>query len=147
MGQANNCLLSHFHVSGVRFCFCYLLINSQIFLWKVCRSYWDPRPAGLDDQWWAGSSFPCLLRSHPAPPSHFSPTGALRRQMQEETHTQSKTINIQANNNASNFSLDVSIEWHDHSSLPQLSRSNRRGPLWTIWFNLVARHFLEKLSI
>lgn len=48
-------------------------------------SYWGPRPAGLGGQWWVGFSFLCLPQSLPAPPSRFSPTGALRRQMEEQT--------------------------------------------------------------
>lgn len=49
--------------------FCYVSVHA---------SYWDLQPAGLCGPWWAGSFSLCLLQSHPRPPSHFSPTAALR---------------------------------------------------------------------
>lgn len=92
--------------------------NKHVFMCEclsasVCLSYWDPRPAGLAVLWSAVSSSPCLPQSHPAPPSHFSPAGALRGWTVEQRHMQGITINIQSGNNAWDFSFRFLIELFD----------------------------------
>lgn len=69
-------------------------------------SYWDLQPAGLDDQWWAGSSSPCLPQNHPTPPSRFSPTCALKIR----TCTRDKATNIQEENKQF-FSPCFNLQW------------------------------------